>query len=74
VEGHTDSVEDKGPCIRVGYAAGYHVDLVCYAVWQEGQAERFKLAHRDSGWRPTDPPTLLAAIKKAREPYSGTWA
>jgi hypothetical protein len=72
VEGHTDRVEDKGPCIRVGYAAGYHVDLVCYAVWPEGQTERFNLAHRDSGWRPTDPPALLEAIKKARAPYSGT--
>ncbi len=72
LEGHTDRVEEKGPCIRVGYAVGFHVDVVCYAYWLEGAGERFNLAHRDSGWRPTDPPALLEAIKKAREPYDGT--
>src|SRR3954462_2806432 len=31
VFGHTEKVEKKGPCIRVTYKDGYHVDLVVYA-------------------------------------------
>lgn len=32
VSDHTMRVEDKGPCVRVYYAKGYHLDLVTYAV------------------------------------------
>lgn len=73
IDGHTDSVEEMGPCIRVGYADGYHVDLVCYANWVDAaEVEQFRLAHRDTGWRPADPPALLTHVKNARKPYEGT--
>ncbi|MCI0627736.1 MAG: nucleotidyltransferase [Acidobacteria bacterium] len=72
VEGHTNRVEDKGPCIRVGYADGFHVDLVPYAVWNAGGVEQFRLAHRTKGWRPADPPALLKHIKRARELFADT--
>jgi hypothetical protein len=73
VDGHTDSVEEMGPCIRVGYADGYHVDLVCYANWVDSSGqEQFRLAHRKNGWRPADPPALLEHVKTARKAYEGT--
>jgi hypothetical protein len=73
VEGHTDRVEGMGPCIRVGYADGYHVDLVSYATWTDSaNREQFRLAHRSKGWRPADPPGLLEHIKNARRPFEGT--
>jgi hypothetical protein len=72
VEGHTDRVEDKRPCIRVGYASGYHVDLVAYSCWLEGTREQFRLGHKADGWRPADPPGLLDAVNKARKPYENT--
>src|ERR1017187_6854191 len=67
---HTDGVQDKGPCIRVIYAGGFHLDLVSYAHWTDdvGQ-EQYRLAHKDNGWRPTDPPSLLKYIKDARTPF-----
>jgi hypothetical protein len=73
VEGHTDRVEDKKPCIRVGYADGYHVDLVSYACWTDAAGqEQFRLAHKASGWRPADPPQLLEYVNTARKPFEGT--
>jgi hypothetical protein len=73
VDGHTDNVVEMGPCIRVGYADGYHADLVCYANWVDsvGQ-EQFRLAHRTKGWRSADPPALLAYVKNARTLFEGT--
>jgi hypothetical protein len=73
VDGHTHRVEEMGPCIRVGYADAYHVDLVSYANWvdDDGQ-ERFRLAHRSKGWRPADPPALREYVKSARERFEGT--
>ncbi|MBX9600041.1 MAG: hypothetical protein K2X35_03515 [Bryobacteraceae bacterium] len=73
IDGHTDSVKEMGPCIRVGYSDGYHVDLVCYANWVDSVGvEQFRLAHRDNGWRPADPPKLLSHVKQARQRYEGT--
>jgi len=73
VDGHTDSVVEMGPCIRVGYAGGYHADLVCYANWVDSVAqEQFRLAHRTKGWRQADPPALLAYVKNARTLFAGT--
>lgn len=73
IDGHTDSVKEMGPCIRIGYVAGYHVDLVCYANWIDSAGqEQFRLAHRKKGWCQADPPALLEYVKKAREAYAGT--
>ncbi len=73
VDGHTESVEEKGPCIRVTYADGYHVDLVSYARWDDALSQtQYRLAHKNGKWVPADPPGLLDFVKKAREPYSET--
>lgn len=63
VKDHTDNVDDRGPCLRVGYADGYHVDLVSYARWDDMfGTDTFRLAHKDNGWRRADPPLLLSKI------------
>ena len=73
VDGHTEKVEDRGPCIRVTYADGYHVDLVPYARWDDmNKVTHYRLGHRDKGWRPADPVGLLDYVKKARSSFSGT--
>src|SRR5688572_2158068 len=72
VNGHTDKVEEKGPCIRVGYSKGYHVDLVVYANWTELGVGYYRLAHRDDGWLPADPPALLEHVKNGRGKFSET--
>lgn len=71
--GHTQKVEDRGPCIRVTYADGYHVDLVIYACWDDDFGKtQYRLAHKDNGWRPADPVALLNFVKEARAPFKGT--
>jgi hypothetical protein len=73
VDNHTDDVQEKGPCIRVIYADGYHVDLVCYAWWTDSDGhEQYRLAHNTDGWRPADPPTLLEFVRNARRSFEGT--
>jgi hypothetical protein len=73
VDGHTQKVVEKGPCIRVTYSDGYHVDLVSYACWDDvAGITQYRLAHKDNGWVPADPPALLDFVKEAREPYSDT--
>lgn len=73
VDGHTDSVEDKAPCIRVGYSKGFHLDLVMYAAWTDDvRQEQFRLAHRDNGWRRADPGELLEYVKNGRKRFEGT--
>ncbi len=72
VDGHTEAVRQMGPCVRVGYADGYHVDLVAYATWTESGKEQFRLAHKTKGWRQADPPQLRQAIDTAMEPFAGT--
>lgn len=75
IKGHTDSVKEKGPCIRVHYAAGFHVDLVIYAQRKSSpDREEFQLAHKDNKWLPTDPKSLKQYIANAREPYKDTKA
>lgn len=73
VDGHTQKVEARGPCIRVTYADGYHVDLVVYAYWQDdlGQ-EQYRLAHKSNGWREADPIRLIEYVRAARKPFEGT--
>jgi hypothetical protein len=73
VDGHTESVNDKGPCARVTYADGYHVDLVSYAVWENSaKQDEFRLAHKNNGWRPADPQALLEHVQKVMSQYDGT--
>jgi len=73
VEGHTESVEDKGPCTRVTYADGYHVDLVSYAVWDDDSGiTQYRLAHKKNGWRPAEPAELINYIRKAMEAFEDT--
>lgn len=74
VNGHTDQVDEKGPCVRVRYAepAGYHVDLVTYAVWSEGGVDQYRLAHKTKGWRAADPPRLLEHVRECRRQFEGT--
>lgn len=72
VDGHTEKVEERGPCIRVTYADGYHVDLVIYAWWTNRSGEQYRLAHKTGGWRPADPVKLMDFIRAARVPYQGT--
>lgn len=68
---HTKNVEDRGPCIRVRYAAGYHVDLVIYARYSNNETvESYQLAHKDNSWRPTEPKKLKEIISNARRPFA----
>jgi hypothetical protein len=73
VKGHTEKVEAKASCIRVTYADGYHVDLVCYAWWDDGFGiEQHRLAHKSKGWRPADPPKLVDHVVQVRRPFAGS--
>ena len=72
VEGHTGSVVEMGPCTRVNYATGFHIDLVAYSTWDENGQTQYRLAHNKNGWRHSDPPALIAYVKKIREQFKGT--
>ncbi|MFA6411051.1 MAG: nucleotidyltransferase [Syntrophales bacterium] len=73
VKNHTESVEDRGPCIRVTYADGYHVDLVTYAMWEDqSNITQYRLAHKKNGWRPSEPAELINYIRDAMERFEGT--
>ena len=72
VKDHTKRIEDKGPCIRVVYEKGFHLDLVTYAVWDQGGADQYRLAHKKRGWVEADPPKLLEHFDTARESYKNT--
>lgn len=69
VQEHTEHVEDKGPCVRVVYQKGYHIDLVTYAVWEEDGIEVYHLAHKTNGWRPADPSGLVKYVDDYRETH-----
>ena len=72
VEGHTNEIISKGPCVRVVYAKGYHVDLVCYATWESDGQTQYRLAHKSKGWRKADPPALVDHINNYRSRFSET--
>jgi len=73
VKDHTESVEDKGPCTRVTYADGYHVDLVTYATWEDdSKILQYRLAHKTKGWRPSEPTQLIEYILKAMARFENT--
>lgn len=67
VKEHTKRIEKKKPCIRVSYEAGYHIDVTCYAVWDEAGKDQYRLARKDTGWTVADPPALLAYVNDFRE-------
>jgi len=70
---HTEKVESRGPCTRVIYKDGYHVDLVAYGVTKNQLgAEIFKLAHKQKGWREANPTGLLEFFDKVQKNYEGT--
>lgn len=70
VQGHTEDVDDRGPCTRVTYAEkDYHVDLVSYAWQKSNGTETFQLAHKTTGWRPANPPGILAYVAGIRKPF-----
>ena len=73
IKKHTDKVQSKGPCIRVIYQAGYHVDLVCYARYKNDDSiENFQLAHKNGSWIASDPKKIKDHIQKAREKFKNT--
>jgi len=73
IKEHTDQVQNKGPCIRVIYQVGYHVDLVCYARYRDSDLiENFQFAHKNGSWIASDPKKIKDHIQKAREKFKGT--
>lgn len=73
VEKHpAKSVDEKGPCIRVTYADGYHVDLVTYCHWFNNNEEEYRLAHKQRGWIAANPSKLVEYVNRAREAYTET--
>lgn len=73
IKHHTDNVEDRGPCIRVRYAAGYHVDLVVYARYENDEnTEKYSLAKKDGTWALAEPKKLKQHIIDARKPFADT--
>lgn len=78
VENHTDQVPDKkGPCIRVKYKKGYHVDLVCYSKYKTNEekekgTENHQLAMKDGTWRPSEPKKLKKYISDAMDVFDST--
>src|SRR5689334_24123628 len=72
IKDHTDDVSPKGPCVRVRYAKGFHVDLVAYAWWKDPfGTDQFRLGH-SKGWLHADPPKLLQFVKDAQKPFKDT--
>ena len=69
VKDHTNRCENRGPCVRVVYEKGFHLDLVIYATWDEGATELYRLAHKTKGWKEADPPALLNFVANARDPF-----
>lgn len=60
VEGHTKSNSDKNTCVRVYFAAGYHMDLPIY--YKIGD-ECPMLAHKRDGWVESDPKEFADWVK-----------
>ena len=56
VTGTTDATPShKNKCIRVQYAAGYHIDLPVYRKSTDSNTEHPELAVRDNGYESSDP-------------------
>lgn len=72
VDGHTKKVEARGPCVRVHYSAGYHVDLVVYAMHKDdADVEDFQLS-KNGEWCSADPKRLKQIIFDSREMFKDT--
>jgi hypothetical protein len=52
--------KDRGPCVRVFFKAGYHVDLVVY---YKREHDHPKLAHKWKGWMTSDPKEFMEWFK-----------
>ena len=65
VDGTTEaSPEHKNKCIRVKYAAGYHIDLPVYRKEKrDDNTEHPELAVRDSGYEKSDPREIVEWFK-----------
>lgn len=73
IKNHTNNVEERGPCIRVRYAAGYHIDLVIYAQFCDDSGnDNFQLAKKDNTWSSSEPKRLKDYIDNARQKFSAT--
>lgn len=78
IDGHTkEPPESKGPCIRVKYQKGYHVDLVCYAKYKteterKQETENHQIAMKDGSWRPSEPKKLKKYILDAMDKFEST--
>ncbi|HAT1700351.1 TPA: nucleotidyltransferase [Legionella pneumophila] len=70
IKNHTTNVENRGPCIRVRYANGYHVDLVIYAQYYDDiNQDNYQLAKADNTWSETNPKDLKKYIENARQNF-----
>lgn len=73
VKDHTKKVRDRGPCIRVHYAQGFHVDLVIYAKHTSSfDTEDLRLGKKDGTWVKSEPKKLKQHIKDAIAKFKST--
>jgi hypothetical protein len=73
VRGHTDKLEEKGPCIRVHYKKGFSLDLVIYKRSTDALGRRrMQLGHKDRGWVDADPVALLKHFDDAVSRFEGS--
>jgi hypothetical protein len=66
LDGHTNSVEYKYPCITVSYSAGYHVDLTCY-VEDNGclfLAKSHKTSDNEKKWEHSESKELISRFNE----------
>lgn len=57
VEGYTDNIIDKNPCVRVVFSDGHHIDLTIY--YKHIFDSHPKLAHKANGWIESDPQEFI---------------
>lgn len=72
VKDHTDKIEIKGPCTRVYYAQGFHLDIVVYAQDPKSKISDLKLAHISKGWISANPKKMARYVLEQREGFKGT--
>ena len=73
IKDHSENVENKGPCIRVRYAAGYHVDIAIYARYKSSEdIEDMQLGRKDNTWEETNPEGLKTSIENHKKNFSGS--
>lgn len=73
IDGHTNKVLDRKPCIRVHYAQGFHVDLVIYAKYKDSdETDNFQLGYKDGSWKDADPKKLKEYVNNAKDQFKET--